>query len=59
MRGKLGPLTPQQEQALEALTRGIVNKIAHGPIAELRRRASADDGVQTLDTIRSMFRLEG
>src|SRR5438876_8007086 len=27
---KLGPLTPEQEQALEALTRGIINKIAHG-----------------------------
>lgn len=59
MRGKLGPLTPQQEQAIEALTRGIVNKIAHGPIAELRRQASADNGIETLDTIRSMFRLEG
>jgi glutamyl-tRNA reductase len=59
MRGKLGPLTPQQEQAIEALTRGIVNKIAHGPISELRRKAAAEDGLQALDTIRSMFRLEG
>jgi glutamyl-tRNA reductase len=31
-RAKLGPLTPQQEEAIEALTRGLVNKIAHGPI---------------------------
>jgi glutamyl-tRNA reductase len=59
VRSKLGPLTPQQEQAIEALTRGIINKIAHGPIAELRRQASADNGLQTLETIRSMFRLEG
>jgi glutamyl-tRNA reductase len=58
MRGKLGPLTPQQEQAIEALTRGIVNKIAHGPIAELRRQAAAQNGLSALNTIRSMFRLE-
>src|SRR6185369_1330447 len=30
-RRKFGPFTPEQEQAMEALTRAIVNKIAHGP----------------------------
>jgi glutamyl-tRNA reductase len=58
MRGKLGPLTPQQAQALDQLTRGIVNKIAHGPIAELRKQAGAPEGSTLVDTIRSMFRLE-
>jgi glutamyl-tRNA reductase len=38
-RGKLGALTLEQEEAIEALTRGIINKIAHGPISELRRTA--------------------
>ena len=41
VRGKLGPFTPQQEQAIEMLTRGIVNKIAHGPITELRNHAGS------------------
>jgi glutamyl-tRNA reductase len=59
MRSKLGPLTAQQEQAVEALTRGIVNKIAHGPIAELRRHAASDNGSPVLDAIRNMFRLGG
>ena len=45
VRGKLGALTPQQEEAIEAITRGIINKIAHGPISELRRQASDPDGV--------------
>jgi glutamyl-tRNA reductase len=58
MRGKLGALTPQQEQAIEAITRGIINKIAHGPISELRRQAGSDNGVPVVETIRSMFRLE-
>ncbi len=39
-RGRLGALTEDQERALEALTRGIVNKIAHGPISEMRRHAA-------------------
>jgi len=56
-RGKLGTLTPQQEEAIEALTRGIINKIAHGPITEMRRRASDPDGIHLMNTIRKLFRL--
>ena len=55
MRSKLGPLTPQQEQAIEQLTRGIVNKIAHGPIAALRRNAG---DTSIIDRIRNIFRLD-
>jgi glutamyl-tRNA reductase len=58
IRGKLGPLNPQQEEAIQALTRGIVNKIAHGPISELRRRAAEPDGLHVIDTIRRVFHLE-
>ncbi|MGH9674060.1 MAG: glutamyl-tRNA reductase [Bryobacteraceae bacterium] len=57
LRGKLGPLTPQQEEALEALTRGLVNKIAHGPISELRRGAQQLNGLPVADFIRRIFRL--
>ena len=58
VRGKLGTLTPQQEQAIEMLTRGIVNKIAHGPISQLRKHAGADNGDCVLEAIRNIFRLE-
>jgi len=58
VRGKLGPLTPQQAQAIEMLTRGIVNKIAHGPITQLRKHAGSDSGSAVLDAIRKVFRLE-
>jgi glutamyl-tRNA reductase len=57
MRGRLGPLTPQQEEAVEAITRGIVNKIAHGPISELRKQAGDPGGVHLVDMIRKVFRL--
>ena len=58
MRGRFGQLTPQQEEALEALTRGIMNKIAHGPIAELRKNAGQPHGLHLVDTIRRVFRLQ-
>ena len=62
LRAKLSPLTPPQEEAVEALTRGIVNKIAHGVIAELRRASTAElpprEGDQILEVIRRAFRLE-
>src|SRR5213594_1033528 len=36
---RLGPMTPDQREAVDALLRGIVNKILHGPITELKSRA--------------------
>ena len=57
MRGKFGTLTPAQEEALEALTRSIVNKIAHGPISEMRKRAALPEGADFVATIRRVFRL--
>jgi glutamyl-tRNA reductase len=58
VRGKLGPLSPQQEEALESLTRGLINKIAHGPISELRRHANEPEGIRFIEAIRKAFRLE-
>jgi glutamyl-tRNA reductase len=58
-RSKLGPLSPQQEEALEGLTRGIVNKFAHGPIAELRRAGAQGESQELVDLLQRMFRLEG
>jgi glutamyl-tRNA reductase len=61
-RARLGPLTADQQDALEALTRGIVNKIAHGPISEMRQAAAQDRGEESRDTelittVRRIFRL--
>jgi glutamyl-tRNA reductase len=62
-RGRMGALTLEQEQTLEALTRGIVNKIAHGPISELRRQAGAEATKEAVpeselaSAVRRIFRL--
>ena len=58
LAGKLASLTPDQREAVEAVTRGLINKIAHGPIAELRRQASEPDGLQSIEIIRRIFRLD-
>jgi glutamyl-tRNA reductase len=57
MRAKFGALTPEQEQALEAFSKSMINKIAHGPIAELRRQASQPDGHLFISVVRKVFRL--
>jgi glutamyl-tRNA reductase len=62
-RSRLGDLTASQEEALEALTRAIVNKIAHGPISEMRRQAAgqpageAPQEAELVSAVRRMFRL--
>ena len=38
-RRRLGPLTPEQESALEAATSAIVNKLLHGPTVQLKQMA--------------------
>jgi glutamyl-tRNA reductase len=61
-RGKLGFLTAEQEEALEGMTRGLVNKIAHGPISEMRRQAASqqpgrEQEGELATAVRRMFRL--
>jgi glutamyl-tRNA reductase len=57
-RRKYGPFTPEQEQAIEALTHGIVNKIAHGPISEIRNHAGHPEGAHVIAAIRKAFHLQ-
>jgi glutamyl-tRNA reductase len=57
-RRKCGGFTPEQEQLIETLTRGIINKIAHGPISELRSHAGRPEGAHVVAAIRKAFRLQ-
>ncbi|HVN07058.1 MAG TPA: glutamyl-tRNA reductase [Bryobacteraceae bacterium] len=58
VRHKYGPLTREQEEAWEMLTRGIINKVAHGPISELRLQAGRPDGAPVIAAIRKVFHLQ-
>ncbi|MGH9492199.1 MAG: glutamyl-tRNA reductase [Terriglobales bacterium] len=57
VRGRLGTLTPEQEQAVEALSRGIVNKILHAPITTLKTAAGQPEATTVIDIIRRLFNL--
>lgn len=56
-RAQLGELTPEQEEVLEALTQGLVNKILHTPFATLKR-AALPDRSRFLGFVRAVFHLE-
>jgi glutamyl-tRNA reductase len=57
VRGRLGRLTPEQEQAVEALSHGIVNKILHAPITTLKSSAGQPEATTVIDVIRRLFNL--
>jgi glutamyl-tRNA reductase len=58
VRGRLGPLSPEQELAVEALTRGIVNKIMHTPISTLKSAARESEATTVIDLVRRLFNLQ-
>ena len=57
MRGRLGTMTTDQEMAVEALTRGIVNKIMHTPISTLKTAARDPESTTVIDLVRRLFNL--
>lgn len=57
-RRKLGPLEPEQEEALEEMTRSIINKILHTPITQLKSVAQHPDGLKFVEFVRRVFNLK-
>ena len=51
-------LDEHQREALEAATRAIINKVAHGPISELRVQAGKPDGAHSIALIKKVFHLQ-
>jgi len=58
VRGKLGKLTPDQELAIDALTRGIVKKVLHAPLTTLKTAAREPFTMTIEEAIRRMFGLK-
>jgi glutamyl-tRNA reductase len=58
VRGRLGALSPDQEMAVEALTRGIVNKIMHTPVSTLKTAAREPEATTVIDLVRRLFNLQ-
>jgi glutamyl-tRNA reductase len=58
VRGRLGELSPEQELAVEAMSRGIINKIMHTPITTLKTAAREEQGTTVIDVVRRLFNLQ-
>lgn len=58
VRGRLGPLTPDQELVIESLTKGIVNKIMHTPIHTLKTAARESEATTVIDVVKRLFNLQ-
>ena len=56
-RARLGPLTPDQEKAIDVLTSAIVNKILHPPTVHLKEIASNGHASEHVGFIRKLLGL--
>jgi len=56
-RKRLGPLTPDQEEALEAATSAIVNKLLHPPTVHLKEAVRESNASEQLSLIRKLLGL--
>ena len=56
-RKRLGELSPAQQEALEALTTAIVNKLLHAPTVHLKEAAQNGHGSEHVGLIRKLLGL--
>jgi glutamyl-tRNA reductase len=55
---RLAHLPPEDREAIEALTRALLNKILHAPTVRLREAAGNGRGTAVLDAVRYLFQLD-
>jgi glutamyl-tRNA reductase len=56
-RSRLASLDPKQRDAVEALTRGLVNKLLHEPSVRLKQEGGTPRGERLAEALRSLFDL--
>jgi glutamyl-tRNA reductase len=54
---RLGALSPEQRDAVESLTRGIVAKLLHDPTVRLKDAAGSSRGDRLVESLRDLFDL--
>lgn len=55
---RLSHLPAEDQQAIDALTRTLLNKLLHSPTVRLREAAGNGRGTSALDTVRYLFELD-
>ena len=57
VRGRLGNLSSDQENAIDSLSHGIIEKVLEAPMAMLENASAANQTVFVLETVRRIFNL--
>ena len=57
IRGQIGRLSPEQEQAIEPLTHGLVNNIIHTQVSTLEKVTCDTDASAVIDIVTRLFDL--
>ena len=57
VRGRLGNLSSDQEDVVESLSRGIIEKVLQAPVALLLSAAAANQSAFIVETVRRIFNL--
>ena len=57
MRGRLGDLSPEQEDVVESVSRGIIEKVLQAPVEMLLNAATANQPAFIVETVRTIFNL--
>ncbi len=56
---RIGPLSPEQAEAIELFSKSLMNKFLHEPSVRLRAAAANGRGLGVVDAARYLFALEG
>jgi glutamyl-tRNA reductase len=57
VRGRLGNLSSDQENVVESLSRGIIDKVLQAPVEMLSTVAAASQSASILEIVRKIFDL--
>jgi glutamyl-tRNA reductase len=57
VRGRLGNLSSDQEDVVESLSRGIIEKVLQAPVAMLLNAAAASQSPLLIEMVRRVFNL--
>jgi glutamyl-tRNA reductase len=57
VRGRLGNLSPDQENAIESLSRALIERVLQAPMAMLRNASADNQAGFVLETVRRIFNL--
>ena len=57
VRGRLGNLSPDQENAIDSLSHALIESVLQGPMTMLKNLSTGNQAVSVVETVRRIFNL--